>query len=338
MNAKQTKDGWKVDFRVGGKEGKRYRKTCKTKSEAERYQKFVEAQFIANGRPWNDKPKDSRTLSELVELWSKHFGVKLKKHHARRLKLDQIVLALGNPIAAQLTQKQWSEYVANRILEGRKPATVNESSLFLGAVYNGLQRIGITDYDNPIKSVSKVKHRQTEMTFLSHEQIDTLLSCLTYECRLVAEICLSTGARWGEANDLTASRVQNNKVTYSDTKNGKNRSVPIVDDLYRRLKIHASNVGQNKLFPPQMKAFYEGLELSGIELPKGQKTHVLRHTFASHFIINGGNILSLQKILGHSDISMTMRYAHLSPDHLIDATKFNPLASSGHNMDKKKVI
>lgn len=338
MSIKQTPEGWKVDFRVGGKQGKRYRKTCKTKSEAERYQKFVEAQFIANGRPWNDKPKDSRLLSELVELWSKHFGVKLKKHHARRLKLDKIVLALGDPIAAQLTPKQWSGYVSGRIAEGRKPATVNESFLFLGAVYNGLQKIGVIDYDNPIKSVGKVKHRQTEMSFLSHEQIEILLNHLTGECRLITEICLSTGARWGEANGLTASRVQNNKVTYTDTKNGKNRSIPIIPELHRRIKAHAKKVGKNQLFEPQMDAFYEGLLLSGIELPKGQKTHVLRHTFASHFMINGGNILSLQKILGHSDISMTMRYAHLSPDHLIDATQYNPLVSGGHKVDAKKAV
>ena len=44
--------------------------------------------------------------------------------------------------------------------------------------------------------------------------------------------------------------------------------------------------------------------------------HLLRHTFASHFVMNGGNILALQKILGHSDVKMTMIYAHLAPDFL----------------------
>jgi hypothetical protein len=44
--------------------------------------------------------------------------------------------------------------------------------------------------------------------------------------------------------------------------------------------------------------------------------------------MNGGNILTLQKILGHSDIKMTMRYAHLSPDHLADAITLNPIDST----------
>lgn len=42
-------------------------------------------------------------------------------------------------------------------------------------------------------------------------------------------------------------------------------------------------------------------------------------------MINGGNILVLQRVLGHTDIKMTMRYAHFAPDHLEDAIKFNPL-------------
>ena len=44
--------------------------------------------------------------------------------------------------------------------------------------------------------------------------------------------------------------------------------------------------------------------------------HDLRHTFASNYVIKGGNILSLQKILGHSIINMTLRYARLAPDFM----------------------
>ncbi len=50
--------------------------------------------------------------------------------------------------------------------------------------------------------------------------------------------------------------------------------------------------------------------------PRARAWHTLRHTFASHYIMQGGNILALQKILGHSDIKMTMIYAHLAPDFL----------------------
>ncbi|PAU77751.1 hypothetical protein CK501_14955 [Halovibrio salipaludis] len=64
---------------------------------------------------------------------------------------------------------------------------------------------------------------------------------------------------------------------------------------------------------------------AGIELPQGQLTHICRHTYASHFVMNGGDILTLQRILGHSDIKLTMRYAHLSPDHLRSAIAYAPI-------------
>ncbi|MCV5261954.1 tyrosine-type recombinase/integrase, partial [Escherichia coli] len=56
-----------------------------------------------------------------------------------------------------------------------------------------------------------------------------------------------------------------------------------------------------------------------------QATHILRHTFASHCMMNGGNIIALQQILGHASIQQTMAYAHLAPDYLQNAVALNPL-------------
>ena len=72
----------------------------------------------------------------------------------------------------------------------------------------------------------------------------------------------------------------------------------------------------------------KALGRSKIELPAGQMTHSLRHTFASHFMSNGGNIVVLKEILGHSSLNDTMKYAHFAPTHLEEAIRLNPLATS----------
>jgi len=52
--------------------------------------------------------------------------------------------------------------------------------------------------------------------------------------------------------------------------------------------------------------------------------HDLRHTFASTLVMNGVDIRSVQTLLGHKSMTMTMRYAHLSPNHLRDAIERPP--------------
>lgn len=72
------------------------------------------------------------------------------------------------------------------------------------------------------------------------------------------------------------------------------------------------------LFTSCRKAFERAVKRARIELSKGQCTHVLHHTFASHFMMDGRNRLVSRDILGHANIKMTMVYAHILPDHLED--------------------
>ena len=108
-------------------------------------------------------------------------------------------------------------------------------------------------------------------------------------------------------------------VHYSRTKSSKNRSVPISKRLEDRLKASLP-------FRPCYITFRRSVAPIGLELPDGQMTHVLRHTFASHYMMNGGDILTLQKVLGHATLAMTRKYAHVSPGHMAEFVTLNPLA------------
>lgn len=125
----------------------------------------------------------------------------------------------------------------------------------------------------------------------------------------------------GEAESLQLRHVQEGKLTFANTKNGKSRSVPIGPELFLEIREHLK---EHRQFNFSLSAFRRAMEKSGIELPAGQTAHVLRHTFASHFVMNGGNILTLKKILGHSSVSVIFKYSHLSKEYLQKAVELGP--------------
>ncbi|WP_428095520.1 phage integrase [Candidatus Thioglobus sp.] len=225
---------------------------------------------------------------------------------------------MGNPTAKDFTANQFSHYRAER-LKKVKPKTINNETVYLSSVYNELKRLKEIDYDNPIAEVRQVKIPERELSYLSNENIKILFDELaghqpTYQ---VALICLSCGTRWGEALSLKKEHVRSGKISLFNTKSGKNRYIPIPTNVLDLLNFEFKDACT--------KIFANCYKKAKIPKTQGQNTHILRHTFASHFIANGGSILSLQKILGHSDLKMTMRYAHLSPDHLNDVLKFSPV-------------
>ena len=200
---------------------------------------------------------------------------------------------------------------------------LNHELAYLSAVFNELKRLDEWTGDNPLANVRKLKFDETEMVYLLSDQIKVLLKDLqarNSDAALIAEVCLATGARWGEAEALLVHQVRHGLVHYSKTKSSKNRSVPISKDLEKRL-------GSSLPFTSAYNTFRRSIEAVGIELPDGQMTHVLRHTFASHYMMNGGDILTLQRVLGHATLAMTQKYAHFSPGHMAEVINLNPVAN-----------
>ncbi|WP_420704914.1 phage integrase [Providencia stuartii] len=251
----------------------------------------------------------------------------------RKSKLDAVCWCLDDPYITELDKNMFAACCENRLKRKRKwnakgkaapkQATVNREQSYLHAVFAELKRLGEWEGDNPLDGVRQFKESDQELAFLYQEDIKRLLHACdesrNKDLGNVVRICLATGARWSEAESLSQSQVMPYKVTFTQTKGNKNRTVPISQKLFELLPKR-----RGKLFSGCYDAFEGALKKAGIDLPKGQRTHVLRHTFASHFMMNGGNILVLQQILGHSTIIMTMRYAHFAPDHLDAAVSLNP--------------
>jgi len=318
---------WQVDIQPGGRGQKRVRKSFDSKTDAQRFERWVLSQHDA-GTPIPQLKKDRRKLMEVLEAWYLSHGKYLRDGERRYRHLKRIAESFGNPMAAKLTANDYLVYRALRIEDGISPKTCNNDLGYLNAVFNELHRTGEIRYANPFSKIRPIKIQEREMGYLDHDQIRKIFTELKERTTnphafLVARLSLETGARWSEAEGLTLDRLKPYRVTYDQTKSGKKRSVPISKELYKTLKAHLEEHGS--FGTSTISAFRRAVDRSGVNLPQGQCAHILRHTFASHFIMNGGDILTLKRILGHSSIAMTMRYAHLSPDHLEDAVRFKPL-------------
>ncbi len=338
MSVRNTKDGsnkpWLCECYPQGREGKRVRKRFCTKGEANSFE--LHTLKNVDDKPWVKKVSDNRQLSELLKLWYDLHGSQLANEQSRLSRVKNICHGLGNPIAQKLSVNDFAKYRQMRLngeiedLKGNrikvKAVTVNHDRLLLNAVYSTLFKLGEISYESPISDIKDFKIKDNELSFLYPAEIPELLTACrnsSYEyLELIVKICLSTGCRWGEAESMTRRQVIDNKITFTKTKNGKSRTIPISPELANEIpKVHG------KLFKASRELFSKTLKKTSIKLPEGQATHVLRHTFATHFMINGGNILVLKEILGHSKIEMTMKYAHFAPAHLEDAVTKNPLAN-----------
>jgi integrase len=337
---KQTDGKWLLDFypegKPKGKPSKRIRKTFSTKGEALAYQNHTLENIHV--KPWLDGKEDRRTLRQLVGQWFDEHGVTLDDGEKRKGAMEFACASMGEPLAHEFDATMFSLYRKKRLsgeivrtarVKRVSPRTMNLELAYFRAVFNELKRLGHWKLDNPLSGVRAFKSEEAELAYLEQDEICSLLDqckASRNECTFwVACVCLATGARWDEAESLTTKQIKNLKVSFFKTKGNRNRTVPISKEFYDALPKPAK---PGRFFKSCYSAFRKAVERADFELPDGQLSHVLRHTFASHFMMNGGNILVLQRILGHTDIKMTMRYAHFAPNHFSEAIELNPLAKN----------
>ncbi|MBL4829035.1 MAG: tyrosine-type recombinase/integrase [Aliivibrio sp.] len=335
MSVRNLKDGnkkpWLCECYPQGRTGKRIRKRFATKGEAAAFEKFTMQEV--EDKPWLGEKLERRSLSDMIELWFQRHGQSLTHARYTRNKLNVMATAMGDPLYHKLTSSMFTDYRTRRLagevedLNKRKVkvsfSTCNIDQTLLNAVIVELQRMEEWKGENPLKLVRKFKIHEEEMEFLTTNEIRELLELAKThkhpDLIKVIKVSLATGGRFKEIANLTSSQITQYKITFTKTKGKKNRSVPISKELYEEI------YKDGDLFNIGYSSAYRFITNNVTRL-KHQSFHVLRHSFASHFMMNGGNIVVLQRILGHSNIKQTMRYAHFAADHLEDAVTKNPLA------------
>ena len=312
---RKTKNGFQVDISLG--RTKRHRKAFKTRQEAQAYERHFLAK-LENGKEWQPT-NDKRHLTDLVIAWYELHGKNLRDGLNRVGILNKLCDELDNPVGRLFSANDFAKYRAKNP-NGYKPKTLNNRQTYLSSVFNELRRLKEIDYPNPLSELRTIKLVERELSYLSDDDINNLLEAVKpnkslYDATL---ICLTCGTRWGEATRLQPHDLKGGKISIFG-KNGKYRHIPIRKEIADIIELPIQSATKN--------AFNRAYVKSGVRKTEGQLTHILRHTFASHFIMNGGDILSLQKILDHSTLTMTMRYAHLSPDYLNETLKYAPVVN-----------
>lgn len=234
-----------------------------------------------------------------------------------------------------ITTRRVAEYRVARLAttsrRGTKlaPATVNRECALLRSIL----RMALAWDELGKLPVFKMAKEEGKERFLSPEEITRLLAACgqSTNTRLLAmvTVALHTGLRKGELLGLRWEQVDFSRGVIAlgrRTKSGKGRDVPTNQAVYAALApLRADAGGQDatgRVWGTLMKidtAYHTALTRAKI-LDPDVNFHTLRHTFASHYVMRGGNIVKLQAILGHASVRTTQIYARLAPDHLVGAT------------------
>jgi integrase len=232
----------------------------------------------------------------------------------------------GHTKLSNLTAWQIEQFKKARKDAGKAPSTINLDLAILKAMLHKAQEWGkLTDH--PGKHVTLLKNPRQQTRFLSEEEEARLLAVCSPALRRVVAVGALTGFRRQELVSLRPEDVDLDRGTVSVAacyaKNGESRTLPVGPRLKALLQDALAARGntavvlvneQGRPWDPDSltEHFRETCEHATLK-PLGP--HVLRHTFASRLVMAGVDLRTVQELMGHKTIAMTMRYAHLSPDH-----------------------
>jgi integrase len=294
-------------------------------------------------------------MSALIDRYRTHYGVKKRSAGREKSILDGIKSDLGRSFVREVdggAVSRWYEDLTavRRLSPGTAVRHFNvmhhmmEKASTIWSKETGIDR-------NPADQVEVRRPDDQRDRYLSEDELLNLKQALDektyckgtkkinktfYRLRLIVLIAVTTGMRAAEIFGLRWGDVMYGEgllAVRAKLKGGKMRYVPMPSELAGELRNYHAAADDNlrvvaidaddRIFPPRLGAtsgrqrvegsFEDLLERARIE---GFRFHDLRHTFASWYMMQGGDLYELAKILGHSNIKMTERYAKLARQHI----------------------
>ena len=206
------------------------------------------------------------------------------------------------------------------------PATVNRHRALLSLTYRLAIRNGKVK-ENPARMVQHRLEDNARIRFLATDEETKLRAAIEASCRLhlpELELSLNTGLRLGEQYTLRWQDVSliRRTLTIQRSKNGATRHVPLNKGAVRALEALQARASGSELIcggdNTPRRWFDSAVKAAGLH---SFTWHCLRHTFASRLVMAGVDIRTVQELLGHKTIAMTVRYSHLAPKHTLAAVE-----------------
>lgn len=311
---------------------------------------------LALGQPIIDEQKESINFTQFADKWFSTYVITNNKPSEQLNKKMAIKNHLkpffGKMDIDKITALNVEEFKAKKQAEGKCNKSINNYLGMLGKCLNCAEEWGLLDKVPRIKPLKTPPQKFRFFTEAEYNQLLEETKKINQEFYEMVLFTLRTGVRVGELKALMWEDIdfKNKKVTIKRSivngiigspKSNKIRKIPLTNDTVEMLNAKKRVSADFYIFNHEKSRFSLNRSLKrackNLELKVGG-WHDLRHTFASKLSNNGVALQVIQALLGHSDLKMTQRYAHLEPLTLSDAIKTlepkEPLDSNfGHNVD-----
>ncbi len=230
--------------------------------------------------------------------------------------------------------QQFGVKAADDVSVRRRRSSTNRTLTILKAALNRAWRAGKIASDDAWRRLEPFEEADSaRVRYLGVDEARRLINASDSDFRALVRGALATGCRYGElaALDVADFNPDSETIQVRTSKSGKGRHVVLSDEgaaLFKGLSVGRSggapmferDRGGRWLKSHQARPMAEACARARIEPPAN--FHCLRHTYASHAIMNGAPLLVAAKNLGHSDTRMVEKhYGHLAPSYIADAIR-----------------
>jgi integrase len=221
-----------------------------------------------------------------------------------------------------ITKDTIARFKSEKKKEGTQNGGINRILACLKSIYNRAIEWEVYNGVNPMQGVKKLQEPSGRTRYLEREVLRNLLECCDERFKPYVIIAVHTGLRLSEQLSLKWEHLdfKNQVISVYRTKNGKKRVLPMNEDM-----IIVFQSIQKQKDSPYIFCDANGKPVVHVRcaFDRAKKKanindfhwHDLRHTTASHLAMAGVDLYTIKDLLGHSTITMTERYAHLSKSH-----------------------